>query len=517
MGKRVFTTDNLSGAAELSQLALQIGDTPLAATELVSVKFNSKEVVFESANFAGGGSNIVVSGTKALTDDGINNLTVDGTVNLRILNALSPNTFFSGLTTVNMRLTGQNKTARLNGEAIAQNSSVSTFVGSERLTFERIKGRILFTSNQAQIDELTGFLGGGKVNISGGAQLEGLSLQAFRFGLSGTNITVPLPEDFITTGNAEIEINGRRDAANTLATRISGRIDARRSLYTEDIDLADIVGGRGGGGSLEQGGSSDSFLGATQLDLLIEGREALVVRNNLADLTASLSLRVTGDVDEPQISGRVSATSGTIFFRKERYEVQRAVLEFPPNSNIEPYINLQAESEINGYQVFVNLTGNLTDTESLNAAVRSNPALPQADVISLITTGSLSNSEGGIPTLAQSGINTATEILADEIINKPLSKATDKLFGLNRFEIDPIISGQRLNPTARLTVGRQINRNLLITYSTNLSEDQNQVLALEYRVSNRLSFVAQYEQRSLSNVTRNNNVFSFEVRLRKRF
>jgi translocation and assembly module TamB len=135
----------------------------------------------------------------------------------------------------------------------------------------------------------------------------------------------------------------------------------------------------------------------------------------------------------------------------------------------------------------------------------------------LITTGSLSNAEGGIPTLAQSGINTATEILADEIINKPLSKATDKLFGLNRFEIDPIISGQRLNPTARLTVGRQINRNLLITYSTNLSEDQNQILALEYRVSNRLSFVAQYEQRSLSNVTRNNNVFSFEVRLRKRF
>src|SRR5205085_1318072 len=160
--------------------------------------------------------------------------------NLRILNAISPNTFFSGLTTVNIRVTGQNKTARLNGEAIAQSASVSTFVGSERLTFERIKGRILFTSNQAQIDELTGFLGGGKVNISGGAQLnDSLQLQAFRFGLSGNNITIPLPEDFITTGNAEIEMNGRR-IGDELTTRISGRIDARRSLYTKDIDLADI-------------------------------------------------------------------------------------------------------------------------------------------------------------------------------------------------------------------------------------------------------------------------------------
>jgi len=91
------------------------------------------------------------------------------------------------------------------------------------------------------------------------------------------------------------------------------------------------------------------------------------------------------------------------------------------------------------------------------------------------------------------------------------------LFGLNVLEIDPIISGQRANPTARLTVGRQINNNLRVTYSTNLSQDQNQVLAFEYRVSNKLSFVAQYEQRPLSNVTRARNNFSFEVRFRKRF
>ncbi|MEJ7701322.1 MAG: translocation/assembly module TamB domain-containing protein [Pyrinomonadaceae bacterium] len=258
-------------------------------------------------------------------------------------------------------------------------------------------------------------------------------------------------------------------------------------------------------------------MGVPKLDIRIEGRDALVVRNNLADLTASASLRVTGDVEFPQISGRVTANSGTIFFRKDRYEVQRGVLEFPPNTNIEPFINLQAETEINGYQVIVSLVGELTNTESLNATVRSSPALPQADVISLITTGNLANTDTGIPTLAQSGINTAAEILTDELINNPLSKATDKLFGLNRFEIDPIVSGQRLNPSARLTVGRQINRNLLVTYSTNLSEDQNQVLALEYRVSNRLSFVAQYEQRSLSNVTRNSNNFNFEIRLRKRF
>ncbi|MCY7347545.1 MAG: translocation/assembly module TamB domain-containing protein [Pyrinomonadaceae bacterium] len=515
-GTRGLTTDDLRGAAEFNQLALQIGDTPLVASEPVSVRFNSKEVVVNSAKFSGSGSNVVVTGTKALTPDGINNLAVDGTINLSIFNALSKNAFFAGLANVSIRLTGVNRTAKLNGEAELNNASVAAFVGSDRLTLDRIRGRVLFTSNQAQIVNLNGFLGGGRVTASGGAALENLALQSFRFDISGRNFTAPVPPNFVTTGDADIEISGvRRDGV--LESLIAGTVVAKRTIYTEDIDLADFISGRREGSLSEGSAGWSSFLGVPKLDIRIEGRDALVVRNNLADLTASASLRVTGDTEYPQISGRVTANSGTIFFRKERYEVQRGTLEFPPNTSVEPYINLQAEAEINGYQVIVNLIGELTNTDNLNATVRSSPALPQADVISLITTGNLSNTDTGIPTLAQSGINTAAEILTDELINNPLSKATDKLFGLNRFEIDPNLSGQRLNPSARLTVGRQINRNLLVTYSTNLSEDQNQILALEYRVSNRLSFVAQYEQRSLSNVTRRNNNFSFEIRLRKRF
>lgn len=520
-GTRGFTTDNLSGAAQFSQFALQIEDTPLVATEPVDVQFNSREVVVNNAKFAGGGTNIVVNGTKALTDAGMNNLTVDGSINLRIFNAVSPNSFFAGIANVSVRLTGVNATARLNGTADLQNASAATFIGSERISFDRIKGRLIFTSNQAQIENLSGFLGGGRVTASGGALVEGLQLQQFRINVRGTNVTAPLPPDFITTGDAEGEISGFREG-NQMNTLIRGNFNARRSVYTKDIDVADLVSGRGGGGSLSAGSgggssSSSSFLGVPKLDIRIEGRDALVVRNNIADLTASASLRVTGDTEFPQISGRITANSGTILFRNDRYEVQRATIEFPPNTSIEPYINLQAETEIKGYQIIVSLVGNITDTENLNATVRSNPALPQPDVISLITTGNLANTDTGIPTLAQSGINTAAEILTDSFINNPASRATDKLFGLNRFELDPIISGQRLNPSARLTVGRQINRNLLVTYSTNLSEDQNQVLALEYRVSNKLSVVAQYEQRPLSNVTQRNNVFSFEVRLRKRF
>lgn len=506
----------VNGTAQFSQLELLVQDQPLNATEPVSVRFSRNELVVESARFEGSGSNMEISGTIAFNDTGSNNLSVDGRVNLSLLNIIpqiaASDTFFSGYADVAVRVTGPSGTPRLSGTANLENAAIATFIGTDRITVDRLKARVIFTSNQAQIDSATGYLGGGKFTASGGALLNGLKLQAFSLSLNGTNVTVPLPQDFITTGDALLEISGRSLGSGNLAVRISGKILAKRSLYTEDIDLANLVGGRREG-SL----SGPSSLIAPRFDLTIEGRDALIVRNNIADLTASVSLRLTGTSDNPIIAGRITANSGTVFFRKDRYEVQRGVLDFPPNTTIEPIINLQAESMIAGYQIFVNLSGPLTDTELLNASVRSSPALPQADVISLITTGQLANNEGGIPTLAQSGINTAAEVITDTLINDPLRKATDKLFGLNVFEIDPVISGQRLNPSARLTVGRQINNNLRVTYSTNLSQDQNQVLALEYRVSNRLSFIAQYEKRPLSNVTRNRDNFSFEIRLRKRF
>ncbi|MBX7170703.1 MAG: translocation/assembly module TamB domain-containing protein [Pyrinomonadaceae bacterium] len=513
-GNGYFTFDDIKGLAQFSEFGLQFDETPIMATKPISISFNSREVIVENAQFAGAGSNLVVNGTKALNNSGVNNLSVNGSINLRLLNLASKNTFYSGVAEVSMRLTGVNKESRLSGSAKVENASISTFVGSERLNFERIKCQLLFTINQAQMEQCVGYLGGGKVIGTGGALVEGLKLQQARLELHGQNITTPLPKNFLTTGDAEVEITTKREGEN-FNTLIAGTIFAKRSSYTKDIDLADFISSRRDASISE--GTSPPVFGIPRLDLRLQGRDALVVRNNLADLTASVDLRVTGDVDYPVLSGRVTANSGTVFFRSDRYEVQRGTLEFPPQADSEPYINLQAEADIKGYQVFVNLVGELNNFDALTANVRSNPALPQADVISLITTGNLSNSDSGIPTYAQSGLNTAAEVITDSLINNPVRKATDKLFGLNKFEIDPILSGRRLNPTARLTVGRQINKNLAITYSTNLSEDQNQVLAFEYRISNRLSFVAQYEQGSLSNVTRSNNNFSFEIRLRKRF
>lgn len=513
-GEEEFSLRGLRGTANFTDLTVQIEDAQLIAVSPLLVQFSRDEIFFEKTQFTGSNTNVTIGGRLALGPTGTQSLTIDGKLNLRVLNGLSPDLFLTGSADVNVRVAGSFEQPRINGTAFLTNASIATLIGDERLTISNVKGGVRFNNNQAQIDSLTGVLGGGRVSVTGGALLSGLALTRFQFNVRGDDVTVPYPEGFNSTADVDLEFRGQATRGQQIATIISGEINLRRAEYTEDIEIADFLNRRSEA-LIEQGGEFALAATAQFQDLRIEGRDALVVRNNLAEAVGSVSLRVNGPVKDPIVSGRITSTSGTLNFRNKRYEIQRATIDLPGRLDADPILNIQAVAEIAGYDVITSITGPLTQP-SVN--VRSDPALPQADVVSLILNGNLATGETGASALAQSGLGTAASLLTESLISAPARRATDKLFGLNRFEIDPLIAGRGgESPTARLTVGRQINKNLSITYSTNVTGNQNQVLAVEYRVSNRLSFVAQYEQGSTTGFGSRNDNFSFEIRLKKRF
>ena len=495
----------LTGNASFSELSFRVEDIQLTATAPLVVRFTPGEIAFDNARFTGPGTNIVLNGTVATATEHSSNLNVNGSLNLRVLNGVSPDFFSSGIADVAVRINGTYGQPRVVGTASLENAAVSLLVGNERLTINNVKTLLRFTANQVQIDTFDGLLGGGHVTASGGALLEGFTVARFVLNLHGQNVTVPFPEDFRSTVDADIEIRGSQREQ-----LISGLVNLRRTEYTQDIELADIINVRRE--SIEEG--QVDLSSAVFSDLKVEGRNALVVRNNLADLVGSVSLSLDGPVRDPIIAGRITATSGTLNFRNDRYEITRALLDLPPSRNADPILNIQGESTIRGYRVIVSLTGPLSQPQ---AAVRSEPALPQEDVVSLITTGQLAGGDTSNSVLSQSGLGTATSLLTDALINAPASRATNKLFGLTRFEISPIIGRSGTTPAARLTLGRRISKEVTVTYSTNVTSDPNMIFALEYRVSDRLSFVAQYEQGSTKRLSSRSNVFNFEIRFRKRF
>ncbi|HEU4435469.1 MAG TPA: translocation/assembly module TamB domain-containing protein [Pyrinomonadaceae bacterium] len=504
-----FSLAGLSGAAKFSELSFRVEDIQLNATTPLEIAFKPNEIDFKETRFTGPGTNIVISGTLATAAGGRQDLNVNGNLNLRVLNGVSPDFFSSGSAQVAVTIAGSFEDPRVQGRASLDNASVSILLQNDRWTIANLRGGVRFTANQAQIDSLTGTLGGGRVEATGGALLDGFTVSAFRVSVHGDDVTVPFPEDFRSTLDADVEIRG-----SSREQLIGGVVTLRRTEYTKDIELADLINTRRGE-SIEEGAEIELTRTAVFASLRVEGRNALVVRNNLADLVGSVSLQLDGPVNDPTISGRITATSGTLNFRNDRYDITRALLDLPPARNADPIVNIQAESQIRGYRVIVSLTGPLSQPQ---AAVRSEPALPQADVVSLITTGQLSSGDTSASILSQSEVGAATSLLTDALINAPAQRATSKLFGLTRFEISPVIGGTAgSTPAARLTLGRRISKEVTVTYSTNVTSDPNQILAVEYRVSDRLSFVAQYEQASTRRLSARTNNFNFEIRFRKRF
>ncbi|MBC7930573.1 MAG: translocation/assembly module TamB domain-containing protein [Rubrivivax sp.] len=508
-----FTTSKLTGRAEFTELTVQFEDVPLTAENPLVVTFKPNEVTFERTRFTGPGTNIRFGGTAALGAGGVQNLDINGDLNMRVLSNAQRNFFLAGIARMGVRVGGSFEKPEITGTASVAGASLALLVSDQRLTASDINGQVRFNENQASIESLTGRLGGGRVTATGGALIEGFVPTQFYVTARGEGVTVPFPTDFRTTADAELEIRGSLGEGQN----IKGTVNVRRSEYTQNIDLADLINRRSDTPITEGGGGDAGLFGATTtLDLTIQGRDALVVRNNLADMVGSLNLRVRGAVEDPVISGRITATRGTLAFRNDQYEIQRAVIDLPPRADADPVVNVQAQSDIRGYRVTVTLSGPLSG--GLQTTATSDPALPQSDVIALITTGNLSGGTEGTSTLAQTGLGTATSLLTDTLINAPVQRATDKLFGLNRFEFDPLITGRGgQSPTARLTVGRQINRNLAITFSTNVTGEPNQVVAVEYRVSDRLSFIAQYQQGSTDTLRTQSNNFNFELRFRKRY
>jgi translocation and assembly module TamB len=503
-----FSLAGLSGTANFTELSFRVEDVQLNAATPLVVRFTPNEIAFDRARFTGPGTNIALDGTLATAAGGRQSLNVNGDLNMRVLNGLSPDFFSSGTAEMAVRINGTFEAPRMIGTASIKNGSVSVLLGNDRWTVANLRAAIRFTANQAQIDSLNGTLGGGRISATGGALLDGFTVSAFRVNLLGDDVTVPFPENFRSTLDADVEIRG-----SSREQLIGGTVTLRRTEYTEDIELADLIDTRRE--SIEEGAEIELTRTAVFAALRVEGRNALVVRNNLADLVGSVSLQLDGPVNDPTISGRVTSSSGTLNFRNDRYEITRLLIDLPPARNADPILNVQAESQIRGYRVIVSLTGPLSQPQ---AAVRSEPALPQADVVSLITTGQLSSGDTSASVLAQSEVGAATSLLTDALINAPAQRATSKLFGLTRFEINPVIGGTTgSTPGARLTLGRRISKEVSVTYSTNVASDPNQILALEYRVSDRLSFIAQYEQASTRRLSARTNNFSFEIRFRKRF
>jgi autotransporter translocation and assembly factor TamB len=96
-----------------------------------------------------------------------------------------------------------------------------------------------------------------------------------------------------------------------------------------------------------------------------------------------------------------------------------------------------------------------------------------------------------------------------------LEREAERLFGLNRFSIDPsLLRGASNTRTARVTVGKRLTPDLNVLYSQDLRGTEERIVAIEYALSDRFSLLLTHTDPGQAK-TGTEQGWAFDVRIRQ--
>jgi translocation and assembly module TamB len=371
--------------------------------------------------------------------------------------------------------------------------------GFSPYVLEDISARIAWNGAQATIEAFRSRVGGGEIVASGDAQLSGYALKDYRLIVQAQNVTVRSIEGLSLQADADFTVVGDSDRSvvRGQATLLSG-------TYTKDFapTLATFFSPSR---NVSYSGGRKSWQDRTSLEVQILSSASLEVRNNLARLTASVDLLARGTLAEPILLGQIGIDEGgKITFQDVKYEIQSGTITFGNFLRTEPVVDINATADVKGYSVNVQAVGTLGGRSRVQFSLSSDPPLSQEQLTALLLTGAA-------PETARAQASTTSSIagsLAGFAI-RPVTSRVQQLFRLDRFQIDPVLqSSAGSSGGAVITVGKNLSRDLSVTYSYSAEANAQSIILVEYQIdANKLLQASKDE----------NNVYSIDIKFRKRF
>jgi translocation and assembly module TamB len=148
----------------------------------------------------------------------------------------------------------------------------------------------------------------------------------------------------------------------------------------------------------------------------------------------------------------------------------------------------------------------------LSMSYRSDPPLQSNEIIALLTVGRSPTSNSQLASSQtvspENSLATSTNSLLGQAISSPVSSRLQRFFGVSRLKIDPLLTGVNAVPQARLTIEQQISKDITLTYVTNLTQANDQLVKFEWDLNKNWSVVAIREE---------NGIFGIDFFYKKRF
>jgi translocation and assembly module TamB len=419
-------------------------------------------------------------------------LKANGSVSTAIAHTFDPDLITSGKVEFTIAAGGALKKPSLTGKI--QFDNVNAAVEGIPNGLSALNGTLVFNEDRLQVESLTATTGGGQLKIGG--------FLTYRNGIyadltaTGDKVRVRL---YGLSATATTNLSLRGGPQNLL---LSGNVLITRFGVGADVDFAAFSSVGGLSAPPDPGSPSNKIT----LDVHVTSSPQLDFQNSYAELAGTVDLTVRGTVAEPTILGTIQITNGSATFAGTKYELQRGDVYFSNPVRIDPTIDLDATARVETYDITVGLHGTASN---LKPTYRSEPPLSEADIFNLLALGR-TQEEAQLyqEQQVQQGTDPTTSALLGGALNATVSNRVGKLFGGGSVKIDPAFVGTLGNSSARITVQKQISRQLSVTYATNVNSTAQQLLQGQYDLTPNVSLVVARDE---------TGVFSVVYKIRRRY
>jgi translocation and assembly module TamB len=478
--------------AEVPRLTADMQGIQLHNSDPIQLSMAKGIVRVDSFKMVGPDTQMDLRGTVRVAEENRVRLRAEGRMNLKLAESFNSDLNSSGFADFNVSIGGVITRPTVQGEVRITNGSFTLIDFPNGLS--NVNGSLLFTEDRVQVQSLTAHTGGGDIRIGGFATYS--PQLGFNLTAQGQDIRLRYPQGISSTANMDLKLTGTMSNAT-----LAGDVTITRFGLNSQFDLALYLAKTS---RMEAG--APSLLNNLHFNMHVTSTPELQVQSSLAKLAGNVDLRVRGTGANPVLLGRVNVTEGQFSFNGASYRLERGDVTFSNPTKTEPNIDVEATTRVRDYDITLGFHGQIS--HGLNTNYRSDPPLPQADIINLLAFG---RTREEAEMVSQSGGSSYTGVVGNAILGQALNSAVSdrvqRLFGVSRVKIAPDVGSTTTNPTAQVTIEQQVSNKVTITYITSLAQSSQQSIFVEYNINPQLSIIAGRDQYG---------VVSFDVKIRQR-
>lgn len=508
---QLANVDRLLVEATIDRFDVSLFDYRLRNASPIRIALDNHTVRVNEMRLVGDDTQLDLTGLVNLHDERIA-MRASGDANLGILQGLVPNIRSSGRAVLQASFDGALREPEVNGTLRVDDGRIRHFDLPHAL--ENISGPVRFDARGVSLDEVQAQLGGGPVRFGGRIEIEGYRPSRADVTMSGQNMRLRFPEGMRSVVDATLTVTGPVEAP-----MLAGDVFVRNAVYTRPFATDTGLFSLGGDGAV--GGGAPPPGPPLRYDIRINAPSTLRIENDQVRVQATAELQLRGTFSRPLLFGRAEIDRGEIAFEGRRYAITRGTIDFNNPTRIEPFFDIETETRVRvpgeTYRITVRAAGTF---DRLTPEFVADPPLPEVEVLALLFSDiapgqdvELRQYSTDITPQQQLLRERATRALTGALSSE-VGRVVEQAFGVDTFQltpslVDPNAQSSRLDPAARVTIGKRLSDRIYLTYSRSLSSStRDQIVLLEYDQTDRFSWI----------LSRNEDrTYALDVRVRHAF